>query len=31
VPANDRFMVITEHDPDNLLIDPGYPDIRRPS
>ncbi|HUC23116.1 MAG TPA: tautomerase family protein [Streptosporangiaceae bacterium] len=29
VPADDRFMVITEHDPDNLVIDPGYLGISR--
>lgn len=29
VPANDRFMVITEYDPDNLVIDPGYLGISR--
>ena len=29
VPADDRFMVITEHDPGNLIIDPGYLGISR--
>ncbi len=29
VPANDRFQVITEHDPDGLVYDPGYLGIKR--
>ena len=29
VPENDRFMVITEHDPGSLVIDPGYLGISR--
>lgn len=29
VPENDRFMVIAEHDPANLVIDPGYLGISR--
>lgn len=29
VPANDRFQVITEHDPDNFIFDPGYLGIAR--
>ena len=29
VPANDRFQVITEHDPDGLLIDTTYMGIAR--
>jgi len=28
-PKDDRFMVIAEHDPDNLVIDPGYLGISR--
>jgi len=28
-PADDRFMVITEHDADSLVIDPGYLGINR--
>ena len=28
-PEDDRFMVIAEHDPDNLVIDPGYLGISR--
>ena len=29
VPENDRFMVIAEHDPASLIIDPAYLDISR--
>jgi phenylpyruvate tautomerase PptA (4-oxalocrotonate tautomerase family) len=29
VPADDNFQVITEHDPDSLVYDPGYLGIRR--
>ena len=29
VPADDNFQVITEHDPDTLVYDPGYLGIRR--
>jgi 4-oxalocrotonate tautomerase len=29
VPEDDRFMVIAEHDPGNLVIDPGYLGISR--
>jgi 4-oxalocrotonate tautomerase len=29
VPENDRFMVIAEHDPENLIIDLSYLDISR--
>jgi 4-oxalocrotonate tautomerase len=29
VPEDDRFMVIAEHDPDSLVIDPGYLGISR--
>jgi 4-oxalocrotonate tautomerase len=29
VPENDRFMVIAEHDPGNLIIDLSYLDISR--
>jgi len=29
VPRHDRFQVITQHDPDELLIDPIYLDIER--
>ena len=29
VPAADRFQVITEHSPDNLIYDPGYLNIDR--
>ena len=29
VPKNDRFQVITEHDPSELSIDPSYLDIER--
>jgi 4-oxalocrotonate tautomerase len=29
VPENDRFMVIAEHDPANLIIDLSYLDISR--
>jgi len=29
VPADDNFQVITEHDPDALVYDPGYLGIRR--
>jgi 4-oxalocrotonate tautomerase len=29
VPANDRFQVITEHDPDGLIYDPKYLGIER--
>jgi phenylpyruvate tautomerase PptA (4-oxalocrotonate tautomerase family) len=29
VPANDRFQVIAEHDPDNFLFDPTYLGIER--
>lgn len=29
VPAQDRFQVITEHAPDNLIYDPTYLDIQR--
>ena len=29
VPAQDRFQVITEHTPDNLIYDPTYLDIQR--
>jgi phenylpyruvate tautomerase PptA (4-oxalocrotonate tautomerase family) len=29
VPADDNFQVITEHDPDSLIYDPGYLGIRR--
>jgi len=28
-PEDDRFMVIAEHDPDNLVIDPRYLGISR--
>jgi 4-oxalocrotonate tautomerase len=29
VPTNDRFQIITEHDPQNLIADPNYLDIAR--
>lgn len=29
VPANDRFQIVTEHDADNFLFDPGYLGIER--
>ena len=29
VPADDNFQVITEHDPETLVYDPGYLGIRR--
>ena len=29
VPEDDRFMVISEHAPDNLVVDPGYLGIHR--
>ncbi len=29
VPKNDHFQIITEHDADSLIYDPGYLDIRR--
>lgn len=29
VPVDDRFQVITAHDPDGLVLDPGYLGIRR--
>ena len=29
VPANDRFQVVSEHDADNFLFDPGYLGIDR--
>ncbi|MGZ3481883.1 MAG: tautomerase family protein [Myxococcaceae bacterium] len=29
VPANDRFQVITEHAPENLITDPTYLDVER--
>jgi phenylpyruvate tautomerase PptA (4-oxalocrotonate tautomerase family) len=29
VPEKDRFQVISEHDPDGLVFDPGYLGIRR--
>jgi 4-oxalocrotonate tautomerase len=29
VPANDRFQVITEHSPENLIFDRTYLDIER--
>lgn len=29
VPADDRFQIITEHAPENLVIDPNYLGIRR--
>jgi 4-oxalocrotonate tautomerase len=29
VPVRDHFQVITEHDPDRLIADPGYLDIDR--
>jgi phenylpyruvate tautomerase PptA (4-oxalocrotonate tautomerase family) len=29
VPADDNFQVVTEHDPDSLIYDPGYLGIRR--
>src|SRR6516162_9889893 len=29
VPANARFQVVTEHDADNLIFDPGYLGIDR--
>ena len=29
VPADDNFQVITEHDADTLIYDPGYLGIRR--
>jgi phenylpyruvate tautomerase PptA (4-oxalocrotonate tautomerase family) len=28
-PTNDRFQVITEHDPDSLIYDPTYLNIKR--
>jgi 4-oxalocrotonate tautomerase len=31
VPANDRFQVITEHDAQDLVLDPSYLDIQRSS
>ena len=29
VPAKDNFQIITEHDSDGLIYDPGYLDIQR--
>lgn len=29
VPADDNFQVVTEHDPETLVYDPGYLGIRR--
>jgi 4-oxalocrotonate tautomerase len=29
VPANDHFQVISEHDPANMVFDPGYLGIQR--
>jgi hypothetical protein len=29
VPANDRFQIVSEHDADNFLFDPGYLGIAR--
>jgi phenylpyruvate tautomerase PptA (4-oxalocrotonate tautomerase family) len=29
VPREDRFQVITEHEPDNLIVDPRYLGIER--
>lgn len=29
VPENDRFQVITEHDPENFIFDPTYLGIQR--
>jgi 4-oxalocrotonate tautomerase len=29
VPENDRFMVVSEHEPENFDYDPGYLDIKR--
>ena len=29
VPAKDRFQIITEHDPSDLIYDPSYLDIPR--
>jgi phenylpyruvate tautomerase PptA (4-oxalocrotonate tautomerase family) len=29
VPAKDNFQIITEHDPNSLIYDPGYLDIPR--
>jgi 4-oxalocrotonate tautomerase len=31
VPPKDRFQVITEHDAQDLVLDPGYLDIQRSS
>jgi len=31
VPKNDRFQVITEHAPENYILDPTYPGIQRSS
>jgi 4-oxalocrotonate tautomerase len=31
VPPQDRFQVITEHDPQDLVLDPGYLGIQRSS
>jgi phenylpyruvate tautomerase PptA (4-oxalocrotonate tautomerase family) len=31
VPKDDRFMIIAEHPPGNLIADPGYLGIRRTS
>jgi 4-oxalocrotonate tautomerase len=31
VPPQDRFQVITEHDPQDLVLDPRYLDIQRSS
>jgi phenylpyruvate tautomerase PptA (4-oxalocrotonate tautomerase family) len=29
VPQNDRFQIVTEHEPSDLLYDPGYLGIQR--
>lgn len=29
VPADDRFQIITPHDPADLIFDPEYPGVRR--
>ncbi len=29
VPKNDRFQIITEHVPDDFIVDPSYMDIAR--
>jgi 4-oxalocrotonate tautomerase len=29
VPADDRFQIVTEHDPNSLIYDPTYLDISR--